>query len=54
MAKRDLVVIDVELAEATQRKRRHDDPLSRLGNSKTIDALLDERFQLTNPSSKKN
>jgi hypothetical protein len=47
MQKRDLVVVDVELAAAVRRRKRHPDPLSKRGQEMTIDGLLDERLQLT-------
>jgi hypothetical protein len=52
MEKRDLVVVDVELADAVRRRGAHNDPLSRRGNEMTIDSLLDERLVLSPPKKK--
>lgn len=41
---RTLDAIDCDLFCAAMRRRLHDDPLSRDGNMRTIDVLLDERL----------
>jgi len=53
MQKRDLVVVDVELADVARRRRNHTDPLSRRGTVPLIDKLLDERLELS-PIKEKN